>query len=639
MNTDAADQLRDISRMPYGVARIAAAEAVARRVEAEGPREILAWSLIDLVEAYTYAGEGSKAFVVFARLLRLWDESPELFDERDEYNLFWEFKWIATDLPHYPQITAAQAAALLDDMQRRYELAGHGLSSVRMSRFRWAWHTGQSNAESERLAWITMPHDTLDDCRACVIGQQVLFFTETGRHEEAVALGLTQDDSCNLEPTITHHAVALSALLTGDPELAVVQYRRALGSLDADNGEIAPSRGQAFEMLARGGHLDRALRVLRNDDAALLDRASSPLNRLGFLLGVLAGLSANLDRGDTLTGVREPERGTVSALHTWVRAQAEELAAQFDARNGTPYYSDLLARALSATRTERPLDFGSEGSSTVSAVPVDARSVPASEAGGGSSAEERFSTAESYVMQRYYNSARMEYLAAATEFDTRGLLERAGLSFAEAAQCAAEVDEDEVAHELFGAAVPRLVAGGASEAIIAAVLTAWAPHAARMDEVRELLSSLVELLARVEQPLDTSALTEDLAERRLTKQGCVIAMTRDTLARTLAGAPDGQIPAGLEGTNPAAEAMRAGEEFARLGLVGDAAHAFWLAGTVHRTTGDTEAALWALESAFEGFSLSGRTDNRAESAGELIELLRAGGLSERADEVTAQLTR
>ena len=53
----------------------------------------------------------------------------------------------------------------------------------------------------------------------------------------------------------------------------------------------------------------------------------------------------------------------------------------------------------------------------------------------------------------------------------------------------------------------------------------------------------------------------------------------------------------------------------------------------------TDAAVWALESAFEGFTAVGNTADRAEAAGELIELLRASGQSDRADQVTAQLTR
>ncbi|QIM18308.1 hypothetical protein G7066_05960 [Leucobacter coleopterorum] len=258
-------ELNDIRRMPYGTARTSASEAITRRIETEGPKELLAEALLDLVEAYSFSDQGVKSFSAFARTLRLWDESPELFDEGDERNLFWEFKWVAGDLAEYPQISLAQAVAFLDDMERRFELAGHGVSSVRMSRFRWAWHTGHPDTDAFRLEWITGLRDEFEDCRACTIGQQVDYFTAAERYDEAVKLGLTQDSSCNIEPTRTWYGIALAALLSGDPDLALTMHKRALATDDGGPTEFASARGYGFETLARGGRLEQALRLLRND--------------------------------------------------------------------------------------------------------------------------------------------------------------------------------------------------------------------------------------------------------------------------------------------------------------------------------------------------------------------------------------
>jgi hypothetical protein len=117
-------ELREIRAMPYGSARTAAAEVIVRRIDAEGPQERLAEALLDLVEAYSFTGQGHRSFVAFARLLRLWDSQPEVFDESDEHNLFWEFKWVAGDLPDFPEITREQAVAFLADMRRLFDLAG-----------------------------------------------------------------------------------------------------------------------------------------------------------------------------------------------------------------------------------------------------------------------------------------------------------------------------------------------------------------------------------------------------------------------------------------------------------------------------------------------------------------------------------
>ena len=349
-------ELRGLRNLPYGTARTAATETIVRRVEAEGPRESLAEALLDLVEAYTFSGEGAKSFVTFARLLRLWDQSPELFDATDRRNLFWEFKWIAADLADFPQISPEQAEAFLADMQRRFELAGNGLSSVRMSSFLWAWWTGRSDVEQARLAWIGGERDEFEDCEACTIGNQASYFAETGDYESAVAIGMTQQSRCNKEPACTHHATALAALLNGDPELALAQHRLALATTTDENSDNASARAKCFEMLARGGRLETALAILRNDDAAQLRGAASPLLQLRFLLGIVAGLSANLpERSELSTGLLDAEMGDVASLHAWATHEARNLAERFDARNGNGYYVSRLERSLAATRAEHPL--------------------------------------------------------------------------------------------------------------------------------------------------------------------------------------------------------------------------------------------------------------------------------------------
>lgn len=654
MNTDAvAEELKRIQRMPYGIARTAAAEAITRRIEAEGPREHLAWALLDLVEAYTFTDQGAKSFVVFARLLRLWDESPELFDASDERNLFWEFKWVAGDLSDFPQITVDQAEAFLADMARRFELAGHGLSSVRMSRFRWAWHTGQPTVEDDRIAWITGLRDEFEDCRACTVGQQVDFFTEAGRYAEAVELGATQTDSCNLEPARTRYALALSALLSGKPELALETYKRARSSDDGEPGDFGPARGQGFELLARGGELEQALRVLRNDHPGLLRGGSSPLMRLRFLLGVLAGLSAHIDGPAAAleTGLREEGMRTVAELRAWVLREAMTLAGAFDPRNGNDMYSRLVARAAAATLAEQPLPASTIPASRANAADGDAPPGIPPEASDADAGEARstadspdtprdgaslFAEAERLVSRRAYEAAARAYLDAAAALEREGWIDRAGFANAEAAQCAVLSGDDAAAHALFGAALPLLRTGDADPAALAEVLGAWAPVAARMgDPVPQLTATREELEGMGEA--DVAGLSDELAERRLAEHARLRASLRDTFARAIAAADPQLLPEGVDRIRAITESRSAGEEFAALGLIADAAHAFWLAGRVQRELGDTSGAIWSLESAFEGFTIARERTARAEAAGELIDLLRQAGQGARAEEIVAEL--
>ncbi|MFT4288434.1 hypothetical protein [Nocardioides sp.] len=639
-------ELRRIRQMPYGVARTAATEAITRKVEAEGPEHLLAEALLDLVEVYTFTGEGSKSFVVFARLLRLWDERPELFDEQDARNLFWEFKWVAADLSEYAEITVVQAEAFLADMRRRFDLAGKGTSSVAMSEFRWAWHAGLPTMEETRIAWQTQPRDEFDDCQACLTGHHVDYFTELGRYEEAIAAGQQLSGSCNQEPMRTLHALALAAIQAGQPELATRSYLRALASLDgAEGSDFAPAKGQGFATLAIGGEIERALRTLREDHAPLLLRASTPLFRLRFLLGVLAGLSANLDRGELPTGLRTPAAPTLADLHRWVETEASTLAARFDRRNGTDYYARLIARALATTRAPQPLELGVSGRPVVTGDPGSGAegTTAAAEAGStaaeptaadpveGLTAEQRYARGEMLAGQRAWYGAAEEYLAAARLGQEEGLLELSGVAWAESARCVQELQDDAAAHERYREAIPRLRAAGVGDTLIGQVLTAWAPVAARMRDPAELIDQLRQLLDRLADDSSGEELTEERQQERLGAR----ASARDTLARAIGADPSPDRDLGRAIT----EALLAGEEFARLGLVSDASHAFWLAGRLQREEGDTEGAVWSLESAFEGFGMARDRQRRAEAAGDLIELLRASGRPERADEIVALLGR
>lgn len=616
------------SRLPYGLARTAAAEMIARLVENEGPEQFLAEALLDQVEAYVFGQESHKAFVVFSKLLRLWDTRPELFDSTDQRNLFWEFKWIAGDLSDYPQITQGQAEALLADMGHRYAVAGHGQQPVLAARFRWLWHAGLPGAEEARLAWVRAEQDELDDCEACIIGQQVDFFTDTGRFGEAVALGERQHKSCNLEPSRTLYALALAQWHEGDAEAAVSSLRAGRAALDTDTSDFAPARGQEFELLARGGEFEQALRLLRDDMAGLLVKASSPLFRLRFLIGVLAGLAANTDQAEMptlLTGVDAP---TVGALRAWVEREARALARDFDARVGGDAYARRIEVALAATRGA-VLPWGASVAETWSddtpaASPQDA-------------AEPEVDDVDALVAAKRFPEAMVANESAAGRALEEGRLAAAGLAYAEAAQCAHLADLDADAHRLFGVGVPLMQAGGTDDDLLVPVLVAWAEAATRMADTDGVLKALTEAAARQEAVRPAEDVSDDLAARHARMTQANLAAALDTSARIIGSLAPTRRSAEHSLADAAAAAGRAGEVYAHLGQVGDAAHAFWLAGRLQRELGDTQAATWSLESAVEGFTLAHRRTEAADAASDLIDLLRSTGQDAQADQIVASL--
>ena len=282
-----------IMSMPYGVARSAAAEQEAARITAEGPDEARAYALFALVDSYTSTPEAEKAFLPFTQMLRWWDERPELFDGSDTHSLFWSFKWMVGLLARFPSVPTAQIDATLDDMERRYALAGNGTSAVAGERFAWLRSQGAPGTEEAYRTWVTTPRDSFSDCAACTPSGQAEYLAETGRTQEAadvVRAAVAAAATCGDEPAGMESLLELLLLDLGDADGAAAAHRSAMSHLEAAvSKEVATARH--VEFLARTGHPERALRLLhaRPEHVTVSD---SPGERLAVLthVAVAAGV-------------------------------------------------------------------------------------------------------------------------------------------------------------------------------------------------------------------------------------------------------------------------------------------------------------------------------------------------------------
>lgn len=655
------DELQTNHRMPFGRARTAASRATARTAEGEGPAELLPLALEEYIQATVFADQDEPAFAPFSRLLRLWDDHQELFDDGTRHSLFWQFKWVGNQLADYPQISRPQAEEFLDDMERRFRLEGLGMSAVASTRFYWLRDTGSDGAEEARLEWTSTPRDEMSDCAACTIGEQVEHLLDRGRYEEAVKLGLSQTGRCAEEPTRTHHLTALAALRAGDAQVAADQYRLALASLGEDT--VLPGcRGAAFELLATGGLLSRALRDLRGRDMRYLEgRDLDPLCRLSFLTGLLAGLSASLDRGETPTGLERPGWATVAELHDWARTTACHLAEQFDRRNGNTWCSRRVDDALGTRPSGLTLDLGvpaglgaddgdPSAPSPTSALPTG--SEPDAPGAGAPQPEDPdvlFGRAESLAGSEDFPAASPIYFRAAGGFRARARLDAAGLTLAEAAQCAARAGDRDRAARLFDDAVPLLEAGGARDTILAQVLSAWTVVAADAEDgtAGRLLAACRRLMGRLDDRARDNAAdvtadqsesddrpeSDDLAARRRSAAEFLHAFARGVLARAMSDAATDD-----EQSERAAEEFRqAAQECAAGGHIPDAAVAFWSAGRVERRRRDTTSAIYCLESAFEAWEIQHDLEQQAKVADDLLPILDDAGLAERSEALVRRL--
>lgn len=660
---DANRAITGVRRMPFGLARNEVAAEILREVDAEGPETALAYALFALVESYVFSQEVEKAFLPFTRSVRLWDERPELFDADDTHSLFWSFKWMVGDLMSYPAIPATQIQATIEDMERRYRLAGNGLSAVNHLKFEWHQLLGDEALPASYDAWVATERDDFSQCPACEPGDRTTYLFAEGRFDEGIRLLETAQEAgaqCRTEPADMLSQLQLAYLEVGDAAGAARAHRRGLVTLDS-SGEMCSARGRHIQFLARTQNTSAALRLLLRYQM-LLTRTETPRGRWAFLTAAGTGVAALRSTDpDTPVTLDDVPAGTIAELDDWMRAQALSLAAEFDRRAGTSTMTERTLRAWSGDQVRMPVDLSvltgdhtSDRSSTHEADSAhsgagdpgraddrdgerELPSDPVDDAAPGSSPSPRSSPAglspDALVSQAErltdtdpVTAARL-YAQASSAFTDSGELEAAGFALAEAALLSDHLGDVEGAAQTADAALTLLTAAGTG--IVYA-------------------GPVVRVAARLHTTLDAGAHAVDLLTSALDTAAGELSAGAAAEAAAGAGAEapaDATSPAALERAHlldtrarvhascgsaeaAACDARDAAEAFATQHRTSDAAHALWLAGRVERGRGRPDQAVAYLESAAEGFALTRSREQHLEVTGDLIETLTELGRTE-----------
>ncbi|KUL45884.1 hypothetical protein [Streptomyces regalis] len=359
--------LKENDRRPYGRTRTVTAEELVDAAEQFAEPVPLVHALLELQEAYTYGSEPRKSPVVFARLLTLFDEQPDVFDDRLRHMLHWRFKWVGHALRQLPEIPLASLRQWLTEMRDRYEKAGLGLQPYYGQAYQLAAHVGEDTTLAYEL-WAGRTRTRLSDCEACEICERALYHLTAGDDERALRVWepvLAGKESCQEEPARSLSYALLPLLRTGRAdrarELHLTGYRGCRRN-PSMSGEV----GRHLEFCALTGNEARGLELLA-ENRNLFDEVASPLDQLDFLTGVEVLLQRveGLGHGDLPAAGYPGRTWTVAGLRAEVRGRADDLAARFDARNGTTAHTDRrtsrldrapLLDALELTLRTRSLD-------------------------------------------------------------------------------------------------------------------------------------------------------------------------------------------------------------------------------------------------------------------------------------------
>ncbi|MFB6842780.1 tetratricopeptide repeat protein [Streptomyces sp. NPDC056361] len=354
--------LAENARAPHGAARNVHAETLGAAAEATGDRQLFRAALVCLIEAYEYSAERTKMVVPFARLLQEYDRDPGSFAAHEVHRLFWRFKWVAGRIVESPEIPLTAVDGWLTDMERRYRLAGYSERAVRQAEFHLADAIGDQDRTERAIAgWAAAERDAMSDCHACEINTQGWYWARKGDDAKAIEVWqpvLSDGLSCMEEPhrVLAHALLPLARLGRTDEARSyhLRGYRMVRGK-----ESLLRSVGEHIEFCALTGNESRGLEILA-EHAAHLGPLADVESQMEFSGGVLVLLRrlTDLGHGDRPAVSYAGTQRTVKELYELLYADATDIAARFDARNGTPLVSQRLVDRIAGRPVADALPLG-----------------------------------------------------------------------------------------------------------------------------------------------------------------------------------------------------------------------------------------------------------------------------------------
>ncbi|MGW7792043.1 tetratricopeptide repeat protein, partial [Streptomyces tricolor] len=317
--------LADNSEEPEGPARNARAEELLAEAEKLNIPLAVIEALGHQLKVYNYSSEKDKMFVPFARLLRMWDERPEDFDEDEAHSLHWVFKWMSAGMLDQPHVPLASIEKWLAEMEHRYRLAGHSERAVRSAEFSVAAHIGDlARAERAYAAWLAADRDRMADCHACELHGQGAWQVRCGRDAEALRLWrpvLEGEFACAHEPHTVLASSLAPLLRLGRLEEARAHHLRGfrlVRPMESMRGAYADH----VEFCALTGNEARGLELLAERPAYFTD-TGHPRSRLDFMAVVALLMDRLTELGLGAQRVPGPAGRTWTARELAAHARAE----------------------------------------------------------------------------------------------------------------------------------------------------------------------------------------------------------------------------------------------------------------------------------------------------------------------------
>lgn len=341
---DSVDRLMDEAKaLPNGPTKTTLLEEAVQRADSVNDVELAFRARQALIQAATFAGRPDIGVVAFAWCLAQFDLNPERFKA---FDLMWKYKWIVGAARHFPSIRRSRIEEMLADMERRFRAMGSTLNAVAHVRRAFFVHIGdRAQARAAHAQWRRRRPDFLSDCKACVadhLCSYYQFLDQWGRAVQAALPVLNGRLHCTHQPHGILANVLMPLLRLGRIEEARAYQRQGIRLVNRDD-QFVCEHGQHLQFLSLIGEMAQAKRLLESHLPGALKSVALE-NQFQFLLAARLWTDRLVGRGTRTVKVRLPRELTpldaagnhdIRAVGEWFTARAQEIAQQFDARNGT----------------------------------------------------------------------------------------------------------------------------------------------------------------------------------------------------------------------------------------------------------------------------------------------------------------
>lgn len=352
MSLDRFEQLRrDARELGNTPAKVALLEEAVRLVDSLGNIEEAFRTRLDLVSAAIFSNMTDRAMVAFSWCLAQADREPEKYAT---YNLIWKYKWMLGAATEFPGISLPRIREMQRDFETRLKQNGNGLSPYHKLRMENAREMGYlaEGLHFEKV-WHQSGRDFMADCRACEVNSQVEACIVTGRYQQAIRTAeriMSGELRCSGVPGHTYWKLIFARLARGEIREAGELFTAGY-PLAARREEFLVSVGWHLCYLIRVRDLKRGFDLVERH-LPWAQQSGSPVKRMIFYSFAADFFECFAEahprprkiRIPTALAVYRPDnRYSPAELAAWFRAQADDLAAQFDGRNGNSYVSWFLA--------------------------------------------------------------------------------------------------------------------------------------------------------------------------------------------------------------------------------------------------------------------------------------------------------